>query len=184
FEQVLARPSGTWPTADPLERTALWQQADQPAPPTAEELAGGYLQLAALLGRRTAELHSALSQDTDDSAFSRESFSQLYQRSMYQSARKLATQKLQLLRRRLKHIPPGAQSLVQSVLDSEPLIYERFQSIVGKKLSASRIRCHGDYHLGQVLYTGKDFYIIDFEGEPSRPLSERRIKRSPLQDVA
>jgi maltose alpha-D-glucosyltransferase/alpha-amylase len=56
--------------------------------------------------------------------------------------------------------------------------------IRSRKISAARIRCHGDYHLGQVLYTGKDFVIIDFEGEPARSLSERRIKRSPLRDVA
>ena len=52
------------------------------------------------------------------------------------------------------------------------------------KIAAARIRCHGDYHLGQVLFTGKDFVITDFEGEPARSLSERRIKRSPLRDVA
>jgi maltose alpha-D-glucosyltransferase/alpha-amylase len=61
---------------------------------------------------------------------------------------------------------------------------DRFHSIVGSKLSGARIRCHGDYHLGQVLYTGKDFVIIDFEGEPAHRLTERRIKRSPLRDVA
>jgi len=66
----------------------------------------------------------------------------------------------------------------------EKSIIERFRSIRRQRISAARIRCHGDYHLGQVLYTGKDFVIIDFEGEPARPLSERRIKRSPLRDVA
>jgi maltose alpha-D-glucosyltransferase/alpha-amylase len=61
---------------------------------------------------------------------------------------------------------------------------ERFRAIVDLKITAMRTRCHGDYHLGQVLYTGKDFIIIDFEGEPARTISERRMKRSPLRDVA
>ena len=59
-----------------------------------------------------------------------------------------------------------------------------YQLIQTQRISAVRMRCHGDYHLGQVLFTGKDFYIIDFEGEPARPLSERRLKHSPIQDVA
>jgi maltose alpha-D-glucosyltransferase/alpha-amylase len=66
----------------------------------------------------------------------------------------------------------------------EKNIIERYNLIRRGKITASRIRCHGDYHLGQALFTGKDFVIIDFEGEPARSLSERRLKRSPLRDIA
>jgi maltose alpha-D-glucosyltransferase/alpha-amylase len=70
------------------------------------------------------------------------------------------------------------------VLGLQSDVLARFQAVTQRSIAATRIRCHGDYHLGQVLYTGKDFVIIDFEGEPARPLSERRLKRSPLRDVA
>src|SRR5206468_5090466 len=73
--------------------------------------------------------------------------------------------------------------LVQ-IADLEPQILERLGRMLATRLEAQRIRIHGDFHLGQVLYTGRDFVIIDFEGEPARPLSERRIKRAPLRDVA
>jgi maltose alpha-D-glucosyltransferase/alpha-amylase len=98
--------------------------------------------------------------------------------------RSFTNQTLQLLRERLKELPEEFRENGQQVLDSEKSIIERFYLIRNRKISAARIRCHGDYHLGQVLYTGKDFVIIDFEGEPARSLSERRIKRSPLRDVA
>jgi maltose alpha-D-glucosyltransferase/alpha-amylase len=70
------------------------------------------------------------------------------------------------------------------VLAAEDRILERFHRLTARKLAAERIRTHGDYHLGQVLFTGRDFAILNFEGEPSRPLSERRLKRCPLRDVA
>jgi maltose alpha-D-glucosyltransferase/alpha-amylase len=66
----------------------------------------------------------------------------------------------------------------------EERILKRFQGILDRRITAMRIRIHGDYHLGQVLYTGKEFVLIDFEGEPARSLASRRIKRSPLRDVA
>jgi maltose alpha-D-glucosyltransferase/alpha-amylase len=72
----------------------------------------------------------------------------------------------------------------EHLLELEPEVDQRFRALFGRTLAAMRIRCHGDYHLGQVLYTGKDFVIIDFEGEPARSLTDRRLKRSPLRDVA
>jgi maltose alpha-D-glucosyltransferase/alpha-amylase len=70
------------------------------------------------------------------------------------------------------------------VLEHQAEILGRFERLRDTPLASERIRIHGDYHLGQVLYTGKDFVVIDFEGEPARSLGERRLKRSPLVDVA
>ncbi len=68
--------------------------------------------------------------------------------------------------------------MAEEILKRQKQVLDRFQAIQQTKIEAARIRCHGDFHLGQVLFTGKDFVIIDFEGEPARTLGERRIKRS------
>ena len=81
-------------------------------------------------------------------------------------------------------MPPDVQPLAREVLDREKQVFDKFRNLVGGKIVARRIRCHGNYHLGQVLYTGKDFLIIDFDGDPTLSLSARRIKGSPLEDVA
>jgi maltose alpha-D-glucosyltransferase/alpha-amylase len=160
--------------------------ADQPTrcPPGVAELIGMYLGSARLLGQRTAELHVALGSRTDEPAFTPEPFTALYQRSLYQSLRTKAEQSLDLLNRRIRSLPPEVRESGDAVLAGREALLARLHVVAQRPLGGMRIRCHGDYHLGQVLYTGRDFVILDFEGEPALPLGRRRLKRSPLVDVA
>ncbi|MCI0485002.1 MAG: maltose alpha-D-glucosyltransferase [Blastocatellia bacterium] len=155
------------------------------ASPLIEECVQGfYLEMSRLLGHRTGEMHLALASRTDDPDFRPEPYSMLYQRSVYQSMRSLTRRTLQLINKNLNKLPDALAGELRAIVASEPQIMNCLGKIKEKKLSAAKIRIHGDYHLGQVLYTGKDFMIIDFEGEPVRPVSERRLKRSPFRDVA
>jgi maltose alpha-D-glucosyltransferase/alpha-amylase len=139
---------------------------------------------ARLIGQRTAEMHLALASEKNDPEFAPETFSDFYRQSLYHGMLALANRSLHLLRQQVTSLPPDARADAREVLGLESAIHGRFRGIHDRRISAARIRHHGDYHLGQILCTGKDIVIIDFEGEPGRPLSERRIKRSPLRDVA
>ncbi len=150
----------------------------------ATQLIGSYLSNVQLLGQRTAELHVALATNSDHPDFAPEPFTGFYQRSVYQYSRNLIGQVFLQLQDRLHSLPTDVQALANVVLARQPDYLERFRAILDDKITARRTRYHGDYHLGQVLYTGKDFVIIDFEGETKRTVSERRMKRSPLRDVA
>lgn len=180
FMNVMAHPTVQAP---PIPRKHLLSLLKEP-PALAKETIGPYLNSAQLLGQRTAELHIALASGLDNPDFAPDSFTFMYQNSLYQYMRSFTIRIFQLLREHVKSLPEELKEDAQHVLDLEKDIIERYQPIRKQKISAARIRCHGDYHLGQVLFTGKDFVIIDFEGEPTRSLSERRLKRSPLLDVA
>ncbi len=182
FDEILARQPDAQQAV--LPASSLVELTQQEIPALAQELIGSYLSSAHLLGQRTGELHRALASDAKNPSFAPEPFTALYRRALYQSLRTLADQSLALLAKRLEELPEELRPSADKILKLEKAIFDRFRQIVEANISGMRIRCHGDYHLGQVLFTGKDFVIIDFEGEPARPVTERRIKRSPLRDVA
>jgi maltose alpha-D-glucosyltransferase/alpha-amylase len=156
-----------------------------------DELASGeegaierYQPWARLLGQRTAEMHRALSSNRTDPAFAPEPTTMPACRSIYQSIRTLVAASLMALRRSLARLGEDEREWADEVLAGERRLEQRVRRLLQRPISAFRIRCHGDYHLGQILFTGGDFVIVDFEGEPARPLSERRYKRWATKDVA
>jgi maltose alpha-D-glucosyltransferase/alpha-amylase len=173
FERVITRRPEREPHATLIELLGA-----TPAPRVAG-LIGPYRETARLLGQRTAELHRALA-----TAFQPEAYTSLSRRSYYQSVRNLTARNLDLLKQRLKSLEPDAQELARQVLRREREMRTRLRRMIERTLAGKRIRVHGDYHLGQVLHTGKDVFIIDFEGEPARTPADRRRRRSPFADVA
>jgi maltose alpha-D-glucosyltransferase / alpha-amylase len=153
-------------------------------PENADELIGHYFDLAGLLGERTAELHLALAEGHGDERFRPEPSTDFSRRSQYQSMRNLTTQVFQSLRQRAPSLPEELQPEIQQLLGLESELLERFRAVNDRRIDAVRIRCHGDFHLEQVLMLGRDLVFIDLEGEVARPLSQRRFKDSPLRDIA
>jgi len=169
----------------PALPTSYFEKIEQDIPEIMQELIGApFMEMTYQLGKRTAGLHKALASPTTDNNFKPESFSVLYQRALFQSIQSLVKRVFLYLKKNCNKCPEGIQKDLQKILSLESKIISYYREILAKKIKAKKIRIHGDYHLGQVLYTGNDFYIIDFEGEPARPLGERRLKRSPLKDVA
>ena len=182
FERILTRRQELGEPRIPRE--PLVKLAAGPVPPLALELVARTVESARLLGERTAGLHLALAGDSEDPEFAPETIPPHYQRSLYQSVRSLASKTFQTLREQQPSLPQTVQIEAERAPELERRVVEALQKFLEQRVSFQRIRCHGDYHLGQVLYTGRDFVILDFEGEPARPLSERRLKRSALRDVA
>ncbi len=179
----MARQGGTLAASD-LPRDSILALTDHAVPEAVRRRVGPYVESAARLGRRTAELHLALASARQNPALTPQPLSEVEQEEFVASALNLVTANFGLLRRLRDEMPAHLRREAGEVLNLEDKMRQRLQLLQGRISSVMLTRIHGDYHLGQVLFTGNDFVIIDFEGEPARSLQSRRRKRSPLQDVA
>ncbi|GAB3273040.1 hypothetical protein GCM10027347_45120 [Larkinella harenae] len=138
-----------------------------------------------LLARRTAQMHLALySPNSNDLAFVPEDFTNDYREFIIHHLEDLLERRYALLIDNYTKLDPLAQRLAWVFMEAKEMIDDFIDDFRNRPLESLRIRIHGDYHLGQVLVTGNDFTIIDFEGEPESSIAERKIKHSPLKDVA
>jgi trehalose synthase-fused probable maltokinase len=168
----------------PLPPDGLVRATEQPMPPAARAAFGNYLARAELLGKRTAQMHVALASDTSDPAFAPESFSEADRRAFVDRAREEARETFRLWDEQSPRLAGRTAIGTDLRREIEQAALARFARLADAPARVSKIRCHGDYHLGQVLVTDGDFVIVDFEGEPARPLTERRKKQLALRDVA
>lgn len=146
-------------------------------------LMGDFRNSVVQLGRRTAELHSALSSCDTDADFAPEVLTQESLRHLIEGIRAEVESTRVLLEK--SELPAGsANSLPQNISERANSLLDGMLTIDAAQANVVSIRCHGDYHLGQVLRTEDDFVILDFEGEPDRPFDERRQKRCAMKDVA
>lgn len=161
----------------------LLQAVREEIPTSAMEIVGTSFELTRLLGRRTAELHQALV-DSEKIEYAPEPFTPFYLRSLYQSMRNRLMEAMDLIKTHMTHLPAEHQEQARQLLERKEELLPLLKTLVQGTLRGTRIRCHGTYQLSEVLFTSKDFFIIDFEGNPARSIGERQIKRSPAHDLA
>ncbi|HET7694944.1 MAG TPA: maltose alpha-D-glucosyltransferase [Vicinamibacterales bacterium] len=175
------------PPIDLFPAGNLFDLAALGVPKPMGDLAGGYLDSAQLLGRRTAELHLALSSDTTAEGFAPAPFTRDHLDALIADAIGQGRVARERLADRRASLPPETAADADTILGQAGArlsALNEAQKQRPSEIQTSRTRVHGDYHLGQVLWSEGDFYILDFEGEPARPLHARREKELPLKDVA
>ncbi|MEO6166379.1 MAG: putative maltokinase [Chitinophagales bacterium] len=137
-----------------------------------------------LLAVRTAEMHLGLGSDPNDAAFSPEPFNDEYRHWLFAHFESLLKRRTQLAKENYDAMDEKGKILAKYFLQHTDAIRTIFLRIKTQPIQSLRTRIHGDYHLGQILYNGRDYIILDFEGEPESSISNRKIKHSPLKDVA
>jgi maltose alpha-D-glucosyltransferase / alpha-amylase len=181
FETAAAAP---FPDDLRAELDTLVEFPEKPLVQRAQDYVGIYLESAITLGRRTAQMHLALASATDDPAFAPEPMTQADLQTMLADLHQQASSVFEALKERVPYLPDDVLDVAAAVLSRRKRLLDHFEARRAGSIRTCRTRVHGDYHLGQVLRVKTDFVILDFEGEPARPLAARRAKQCPLKDVA
>ena len=181
-EEMVAHPNRGENGRSMRYRSPLEAATDGRTPVPADPL-GPYWHMAELIGRRTAEFHLALASLRDEAAFAPEPLTDFSRRGLVQSMRSHALRAFGDLKRRLGRLDGDVRAVAEEVLGRQGELLEGYESILRERTDVTRIRCHGDFGLRQLWYTGKDFVITGLSGDLERPVSERRIKHSPLLDL-
>jgi maltose alpha-D-glucosyltransferase/alpha-amylase len=184
YELCASSDLGSRQSSLPPRSGSLIERSQAEIPQLAKEAIGLYLDVASTLGRRTAEMHLALSSAATDPAFVPEPVTRDDLSRLSSTLKARATRAVDLLKAHVSRLPDELVDQAGLVLSRRREFLWRFDKLATAEIDGVRIRIHGDYHLGQVLWTNNDFVIIDFEGEPSAPLAERRAKGFALKDVA
>lgn len=203
MQEMIKNRGDAWPLMLDLIAESFQKMADQglvnqPAPLLPDRLYHRYDELPELLrnslpqrvadnlyllGQRSAEMHLALARGKDE-AFKPVPFDDAYRMSFFDSLEQLVNKRLRLVKSTFEDLSPALQEQVSYFIDHRNTILQCFRQFKSLRTTALRTRIHGDFHLGQVLFTGDNFIILDFEGEPESSLTARKIKHSPLKDIA
>ncbi|UHG94227.1 maltose alpha-D-glucosyltransferase [Spirosoma oryzicola] len=186
IERILARDQNKLAAATNATAGTLSQPISfDELPAVTQELIGQRsAEQARLLGTRIGQLHMALASQTSVKDFAPEDFSLHYQRSLFSGLQSLVRESYQSQKRNLQRLPDDLQQEVEQMLSRKDEVLNTLKRIYRKKLDTTKTRIHGDLQLDKILLTSTDIVIQDFGGDPSRSYSERRLKRSPLRDVA
>ncbi|MBA5983203.1 putative maltokinase [Pseudomonas sp. MD195_PC81_125] len=172
-------------TQNNLERALRDELADAMSEQEQHYNALGELKdFAGMLGQRLGEMHQVLAAPSDNPDFAPQTTSAKDAQATGKDVAAQVEHALKLLKQHQSHLSAADQKMVAQLLDNKKIILGHVQELAQKAVGGLRIRVHGDLHLGQVLVIKGDAYLIDFEGEPARPLRERRGKHSPYKDVS
>lgn len=181
YARVAGRPASEAVALCPQGR--LLEVARTPLAAPVLRLVGDYLSAARTLGEQTAALHHTLARGVG-AALEPEPLTGDDVARVAEAARERARRAFAELAARRASLPAHAGSRADALIGRQPALLDSLDRVADLSIQATRTRCHQDYHLGQLLWTGARYALLDFEGEPARPLAERRAKRSPLTDVA